>query len=616
MKKEISKKTSTKNTKVKNTTWYKTEWDLSSLYKGPTDPKLEKDVEEMAKLCKAFADKYEKDDSYVNNEDALVKALTDWETLIGKIDNDKPMWYLYNRQSIENSNKDVISKINFLKPRVITAHNSVLFFNLKLAKISADNQKKFLNSEKLKPFKYYLELIFKNAKYNLQEEVEKVLNLKSQTSYDMWVDSFQKLCSEQTVVFKGNKIPFAEAMNKIHQLPTKDRRILHAACMEVLKSISYMAESEINAVYTDKKINDELRGYVKPYSATVLGYQNDEKSVETLVKVVTDNFKIAHRFYKLKSKLLGLKNLEYSDRAIGIGKNERSVYFDEAVQIIQTSFAKANPYYKEVFDMMLKNGQIDVYPKKGKSGGAYCWGKKGLPTIVMLNYIPAVDAVMTLAHEMGHAIHTELAQEPKPLYEHYTISVAEVASTFFENLAFEHMFESLSDKEKIVALSNRLDDFCQTIFRQIACFNFELDLHTEIRKKGSLTVSEIGALHNKNMSAYLGPICKLKETDGYFFEAWSHIRRFFYVYSYAYGALISRALYKKYKENSAYIEKINSFMKAGQTMSPEDIFKSVGIDTSNESFFKMGLESLNDDIDTLEALLKKKRTGKTGSNKK
>lgn len=587
--------------------WYKTEWDFSPLYSGPTDPKLEKDVEETAKLCKQFADKYSKDDFYLKDENALAKALTDYEALTGKIDSNRPFFYLYNSQSISNSDKDVNAKINLLRPKVTAAYNQILFFQLKLAKIELALQKKFLASAKLAHFKYFLKQIFDQAKYNLGEEAEKVMSLKSQPAHDMWVESFQKLCAEQTVAYDGKKLPLSEAMNKIHQLPTKERRVLHAACMEVLKSISYLAESEINAVYTNKKINDELRSLEKPYTATIVGYQNDVKSIETMIKTATENFKIAHRYYKLKAKLLGLKNLEYSDRAVGIGKNERQVSFDEAIEIIQTSFAKADPYYKEVFDMMLTKGQIDVYPKKGKSGGAYCWGKKGLPTVVMLNYIPAVDAVMTIAHEMGHAIHTELAQEPTPLYEHYTISVAEVASTFFENIAFEYIFEKLSDKEKIVALTNRIDDFCQTIFRQIACFNFELELHTEIRKKGSLTALEIGAIHNKHMASYLGPICKMKETDGYFFEAWSHIRNFFYVYSYAYGALVSRALYKNYKKDSRYIEKINAFMKAGQTMSPEDIFKSVGIDTLKPDFFKQGLESLNDDMDKLEVLLKKSK---------
>lgn len=582
----------------------KTSWDFSSLYSGVTDKKIESDIVIIEKAHDAFAKKYAKYDSYITNEKALLGALKDWEKLMEITGATKPLWYLSILQTIDSQNQKITSQLALFEPRMINAGNKTLFFGLKIGKINKDLQQKVLKNKTFLPYAYFLKQIFDTAQYDLSEAEEKIMSLKSRPARSMWVESFEKLLANQTVAYKGNELPLSEAANKIHQLPIKERYALHAACMKVLKKNSYFCESELNAIYSDKKINDELRGFKNPYSATILGYQNNEKSILALVDTVTKNFAISNRFLKLKAKLLNLNVLSYADRNVGIGKNENKISFEDSYSIIKKGFASAGQYYVDVLDSMLQKGHVDVYPKKGKRGGAFCASGFNVPTVVLLNNVNSLDSVMTYAHEMGHAIHSELSRTQPVLYESYTISTAEVASTFFENLAFEEVFKTLSPKEQIVALHDRIQDFISTIFRQIACFNFELDIHNGIRQKGALSKEELAALHNKNMSAYLGSAVKMNEIDGYFFVQWSHIRNFFYVYSYAYGALISRALYKKYKEDPSYITKIDSFMKAGGSMSPEDIFKSIGIDTSKPEFFEEGLKSIADDIKRLEKLAK------------
>ena len=146
-----------------------------------------------------------------------------------------------------------------------------------------------------------------------------------------------------------------------------------------------------------------------------------------------------------------------------------------------------------------------------------------------------------------------------------------------------------------------------SIFRQVACFNFELQLHRRIRAEGQLSRGEIAKLLRKHLESYLGPAVRITDDDGYFFVTWSHIRRFFYVYSYAYGQLISRALFENWKADKSYAKKIEQFLSAGCSISPENIFKRAGIDTSNTKFFEAGLRSIEKDIDKLEKLTTKKR---------
>jgi oligoendopeptidase F len=166
--------------------------------------------------------------------------------------------------------------------------------------------------------------------------------------------------------------------------------------------------------------------------------------------------------------------------------------------------------------------------------------------------------------------------------------------------------KSLSDKEKIIVLHDKINGDVATIFRQISCFNFELELHNAIRTKGSVSKEEICTIHNKNMQAYLGPAFRMIPDDGYMFASWSHIRRFFYVYSYAYGSLVSKALLRKYRQDPSFWCKIEIFLSAGGKDTPENILKEIGIDVTKPEFFMEGLKTIEDDIALLEGLTRKK----------
>jgi oligoendopeptidase F len=532
--------------------------------------------------------------------------MADYEALFAMPEPRKAINYFYYRKETNSADQEAERKINLISDRLTKAGNRTVFFELSLGKIEKKLQEEFLKSDALKPYRYFLKRIFENAKYDLTEVEEKILNLKSLPAHSLWVQGQQKLLSQQIVKFKGKELPIPQAQNMMHTFGTAERRKLSDAVSEVLKNISAFAESEMNAVYIDKKINDELRGFKHPYSRTILGYQNDEDAIINFVQTVTYHFKIGHKFYKLKAKLLKQKKLEYADRAAKIGQISFKPTFQESLATLRTAFEKVDPQFREILDEYIKRGQIDIYPKKGKKGGAYCSGDINMPTFVLLNHVDTLDSFKTFAHEMGHAIHTELSKKQAPLYQSYTISVAEVASTLFENFAFEEILPRLNKKEQIIALHDRINDAINTIFRQVAVFNYELEMHKVIREKGALSKEEMAQLHNKHMGAYLGPQFKLKELDGYFFVSWPHLRYFFYVYSYAYGELISSALYNKYKQDKNYIQEIKKFLSAGGSKTPEEIFKEIGIDTSMPAFFEQGLKNLEDDIAKLEKLLKQK----------
>lgn len=588
----------------------KTEWNLGLLYKNDKDPQIEKDIVAAEKAYTAFEKKYKKKD-FTATAKSLRTALEE-QQILADLNAQKAWWYHALRTDLNSDDSVAGAAATRIEQRLSNASNKITFFSLTIAAIPVSKQKMFLKDPLLAPFRYKLEKVFKHAKYNLTEKEEQLADLLSQTSYGMWVDGQQRVLTQQTVSHKGEEIPLSKALSITSDLPKAQRQKLYNATLDVLEKNSPFAEAEINAVYNYKKIMDERRGYKTPYSETVLGYENDEKEIEALVGVVTNYFTLSQRFYSLHAKLLGEKKLGMADRGVKIGAINKKFDFASSVKTVRDAFAVADQKYADILDRFLENGQIDVYPKKGKRSGAYCWGMGKSPTVVLLNHTDDIRSVETLAHEMGHAIHTESIKYLPPRYRGYSTATAEVASTFFEQIVTDHLEKTLTEDEKIVLLHTKLMGDISTIFRQVACFNFELELHNRIRTEGQVNRGDIATLMQKHLKTYTGKSMEVSKNDGYFYVTWSHIRRFFYVYSYAYGQIISRALYEKWKADPSYITKVDQFLKAGRTMSPKDIFKSIGINT-NEAFFEAGLKGIEADIDKLEKLsknwLKKQKKG-------
>ncbi|MBI2618434.1 hypothetical protein HYW58_03220 [Candidatus Kaiserbacteria bacterium] len=581
----------------------KTAWNLKQFYASPSDPQIEKDIRTAEKAYALFAKKYRNRKDYLTNERKLLSALRDHDTLIEKSSlGNKPIYYFGYIQELNSFDTKAEAMSRKLGNRLTKASHKVLFFDIALGNIKPKKRKSFLSSRILKKYHYFLKRIFIESDYQLSEKEEKILSLKGLPGRTMWIEGVSKLVQKQEIRFGQKKIPIAEASNLISTLPVSKRRELHAATMAQLESVSDFAESEINAIFTDKKINDELRGFKKPYSATVLGYENDEKGVENLVAAVTADFSTSREFYSLKKKLLKLKELTYADRSVGIGRIKRTFTFNESYELLRRILYNMGKEYGTILDRFVHKGHIDAFPNRGKSGGAYCSFGINEPTFVLLNHVPSFNSLMTFAHEMGHAIHSEMSKIQPPLYQGYTTSVAETASTFFEMVVFNAIFQTLHEREKIIALHDRIQDDISTIYRQIAFFNFELELHKKIREEGNVPKEEIARMLNRHMRAYIGPSMSFQRHDGYFFVAVSHFRRPFYVYSYTYGQLISKALYERYEKDPRYIDDIRLFLNAGGSKSPEDIFGGIGLNVTKPTLFKEGLANVKRNIARLKKL--------------
>jgi oligoendopeptidase F len=250
---------------------------------------------------------------------------------------------------------------------------------------------------------------------------------------------------------------------------------------------------------------------------------------------------------------------------------------------------------------------LDVFPKKGKRGGGYCIGwTLNFDSRILMNFTGKLNDVRTLAHEFGHLFNNELMKTKVSEVNYLTpLSTAEVASTFTEDFALEEISENLqSDEGKLSVLMARLIDDVSSIFRQVACFRLEQELHSKYRLKGFLSKRTIGDLFIKHMGNYLGEAVDMAGFENWWVY-WHHIRYYFYVYSYASGQLISKALQVKVRKDQTFMEKYKEFLATGGLQSPKEAFLRIGIDITDANFWKLGLEEFERNFSEAKRLAKK-----------
>lgn len=585
----------------------KTAWDLKKYYyKSETDPQIEADIIEIEKTYKAFAKKFAGKD-FTSTTEKLLTALKAQDALI-EIPASKPILYFWYRQTLDASDQKAEQQINLLSDRLTKIGNLTIFFGLAIGKIDKKLQAQYLKEPKLAPYHYLLKQSFESAKHNLTEAEEKIMALKSTPARSLWVAGTDKILNKREVTFKKVTMPLNEAIEKVSAIDPKDRPKLWEVVRTELKSMSEIAENELNAIVIDKKINDELRGYKLPYEAKVQSYENDLQSVEALVESIsTKGFALSRKFYELKAKLHGVKSMPYASKYDPIDK-EPHIPFTDAAEICRDVFYSVKTEYGEFFDDMLVNGRIDVYPKKGRSGGAFMSSDTNIPIFVFLNQVDTFKSLETLAHEMGHGLHSFRSKAHQPArYQDYSTTTAETASTLFENLVFDAVYKQSDDATKLSLMHDRLLRDISTIQRQIAFFNFEREMHMLIRTQGAASKEELAALFTKQLRAHLGKGVDVHEDDGYSFVYIGHFRSMFYVYTYAYGLLMSSLMNDKYQADKSYVEQIDKFLCSGSKDTVENIFKSIGIDAHKISTFEGGLDNMERNINEFAKLVGKRK---------
>lgn len=585
-----------------------TEWNLQLLYKNIDDPQIEKDIRENKKAISLFINKWKNNSAYKKDPAVLASALKEYEQLLEEYGIlDKPFYHLSLMRILDQEDPKLKAKENKLHEVYTELRNELQFFMLNISRIPKRHQSKFLNYKPLSKYKHFLEQLFKSSQYLLSDKEEKIFNIKSKTSYSNWVSMIDELLSKQTLEVideqgKKQTVPYSEVSKYTNSTNKKVRDYAAKQYLKINKRYAEIAEFEINSVLENKNISDQYRKIPRPDTLRHLDDDIETEIVDTLTQVVTKNFDIPQKLYKIKAELLKQNKLAYYERNVPVLTEEKTYSYEDSFKLVRKVFGNLDPEFKKYLENFSKNGQYDVFPQKGKSGGAACisMGNKRYPTYILLNHTDKLYDVLTLAHESGHGIHSEYSNIQSPLNSGHSTATAEVASTFFEDFVLSEILKDADKDLKKSLIIKKLDDEVNTIFRQIACYNFETQLHKQFREKGYLSLNNISDLFSEEMNRYCGEYVEIDEHMAHGWLYWSHIRTFFYVYSYASGLLISKSLQALVREDPKNIEKVKAFFKAGTSKSPKDIFLDMNIDISKKVFWENGINEIRKQLEEIK----------------
>lgn len=564
-------------------------------------PIAQSNREEVERKTKIFSEHWKSRTDYLESPAVLADALGEYEALLryyGLGGNE--LYHISLRSSQDENDPKIKAKFNQAVEVANQREDEIRFFELAISKIVPDRQKQFLYFAGLAPYQHWLEKLFARAKYVLSEPEEKIMSQKYMVAHHNWVQMVSGFLSKE----ERHGKPFNEIMSLMDDKKKSVRDRAAADINDILAKHLETAEHEINAVLGNKKIDDELRGYTRPDQSRHVSDDIDTDIVDTLITTVASRFDLSQRYYKLKAKLLRTKKLAYHERNVSIGRLDMTYDFKSSVAIVRRVVGKLDPEFASILDRFSKNGQFDVYPRKGKRGGAFCAHELlSQPTYILLNHTDKLRDVQTLAHELGHGINNELMRSKQNALNFGSpMATAEVASTFMEDFVLEDLREKAGEKMKLPMMMAKLNDDISSIFRQVACYQFEQELHREFRANGYLSHVQIGKLFGTHMTSYMGPAVEQSKGSQNWWVYWSHIRTFFYVYSYASGLLISKSLQASVRKDPSFIGNVKGFLESGMSDSPRVIFEKVGIDISDRKFWLQGLSEVEALLTEAESL--------------
>lgn len=587
-------------------------WDLSDMYSGIDDPEIEKDKKRVEKLTKTFIKKYRGKISSPNLvPELLLQSIKDDEELAVII-------YRLGRYSnllwMKNTGDEDVGKFyQSIEDFTSNISSEMLWYGLEWKDLDDRKANEVLKSPKLKKYRHRLKLARVFKPYTLSEPEEKIINKTDQVSgrafvrlFDM-VDSSAKYELEIDGKVKLLSVPELSPYLSRHK-SRKVRKKASKAFTEGIRKNEKIYSYILNTLLLESKIYNGLRGYKYPQQSAFLSDELKPKTVGKMVRAIEDSYGICERFYKAKKKLLGFKELYEWDRYSMIyPKLYKSYSWDEAKSVVLDSFKEFDESFYKIAGEVFDKKWIDAEMKDGKRSGAFC--NSGDPLyhpLISMNFKGFAEDIGTLAHELGHGIHSYLSRE-QPLYEFYpSTPVCEITSIFAEMLVFDKLYRERKDKKvKINLLTDKLQGVFASVFRQNAFYLFESDIHKHRHEEGELKIEEFGNYYQTRLQATFGGGLKLTDNHVFWWMPIMHFYHYnFYVFSYSFGELLTLALYARYKkEGKKFIKDYLKALSMGGSKNPYQLTKMMGVDINSPNFWSGGLKIIEGYVEEFENLV-------------
>lgn len=592
---------------------YPTNWNLTRyFYTGLDDPKFLSDIASILPMTKAFAEKYQEKFGKFTKPTEILEFYTDYTKL--SYDMAKSSYYLFYRSSLDTQDLEVTKKMGEVDYIFTEASNLLLFISQGWKEIGYDRIMEWSKDPLMARYKNDLISTADGIKYILGEKEEYVLNLKSRplwlanSLHDELTGSY-----EFTMNINGEVKILTEEEVRTYRQHT-DRSIRREAYAS-LRRVYNTKQNQITLwnIYTsivkDWSTDIQMRGYPKNVMAQRnLSEQMDDEVVDMLLSEVEKAYPIYARYLQAKAKMLGLES-DFSiwDTGAPIWHADKDFTFEEAYSLHLSVMKDFDQDFYDYSVRMIEEERIDAFPKKGKRGWAFASYRKGDESFVLLNFTGKLRDVSTISHELGHAIHGHLSQvQEAPVYDS-PLSMAETASIFSEMLLGEKVKSLVSAEEYKDYLNERLSDIFATIFRQVQYVIFERKVHDIIHSGQEVTYKELNSMWRTEQEKLYGGTVAY-DVNGEEESGWSMIPHIFhtpfYCYAYAFGNLLTFALYHKvHVEKSLSVEDYKDILRSGGSERPRDLLNNYGIDIASPDFYRAGLAEVEHMVEEFEKLI-------------
>ena len=575
-------------------------WDLSDLFDGLDDPSIEQTFADQAAAANTFASAYRgKINQATINPPFLAKAISDYEHLLQELA--KPSMYAQLRFSVETTNAAVGALLQNVRTRTVEIQQTLLFFELEIAAVSEIILNTLIQSPELAHYKHFLERQRDAKPHRLSESEESILTDMSLTASGAWTRFFeQELGRKMFDVTIRNEQKTLNESETLHLLHDADRDTRRSAAESLTRGLTQELPRITfiyNTLILDKRLDDTRRRFQTSEASRHLENEIDGTVVDALVAAVTGRMNTVRQFYAWKQKRLGLTELFDYDRYAPLKPPRATFSFNASRDLVLNAFEKFSPTFKTLAQTFFDKHWIDGPPSAGKRGGAFCsYATPDLHPYVFLNHAGSARDVLTMAHELGHAIHASLARPHGYLQFSSPLTLAETASIFAEMIVFHDLLDHLDDPEDRIALTaQKIEELFASVHRQIAMFGFERDAHAAYRKQGELTSETVNGFWRAHQTQMFGSSMTL--TPGYDIW-WSYVSHFFeypfYVYAYAFGELLTLSLFARYqKQKTSFVDDYVALLSAGGSASPQALLAPFGIRLDDPTFWEQGLNLID-----------------------
>jgi oligoendopeptidase F len=587
-------------------TYQLSKWSLAPLYPGYESPELQNAFDLIEEQVTAFEGARSKLNPDISIEQFLQILRASEET--AKVAN---KLYSFAGLSFTADTQDQTAQS--LQSRVLQflagIENRVLFFSLWWKELDEVNAKRLMDESG--DYRYYLEALRLFKPHTLTEAEEKVINTKNVTGSTALINLFDSITNRYTFKLSVNgktKEMTEGELYSFRYVPDPEMRAKsYQEQFRVYGNdgpiLGQMYQTRVRDWHNE---NIEMRKFGSPIAARNLMNDIPDEAVDALLNTARKNVGIFQRYFRLKAKHAGIPTgkLRRYDIYAPVAQSKKNYEFDAASKMVFDAFAAFDPKVADLAKRVFDENRIDSEVRKGKRGGAFCWSV--LPELtpwVLINYHGTAREVATLAHELGHAIHSMLASHHSTFTFQSSLPLAETASTFAEMMLTDKLLSEETDESvRRDILFKQMDDAYATIMRQSYFALFEKQAHEMVQKNAS--VDELCAAYLENLKEQFGDSIELSDEFKWEWVSIPHIYHTpFYVYAYAFGQLLVLSLYQQFKaEGESFKPKYLKILSAGGSEAPAKVLAEAGVDIRSAKFWQGGFDALEKLVSELEKL--------------